>query len=133
MRVIMMLFLALLSGAARAEDPPSAAETGRFAMTPAPNGFLRLDKETGAVAHCAVEDGLSVCRAAADERAALEAEIARLSRENAELRAKLGGVEAPKKPLPGEQELERALSFTEKFVRRMMKLFREETPEGERL
>ncbi|MBY6242758.1 hypothetical protein [Methylosinus sp. Sm6] len=133
MRAITILVFVLLVGAARAEDQAPAPETGRFAMTPAPNGFLRLDKETGAVAHCAVEDGLSVCRAAADERAALEAEIARLSRENAELRAKLGGAEAPKKPWPGEQELDRALSFTEKFVRRMMKLFREETPEGERL
>jgi hypothetical protein len=135
MRAISLLILALLGGAARAEEPAPAPESpGRFVMTPTPNGFLRLDKETGAVANCTVEDGLSVCRATADERAALEAEIARLSRENAELKAKLAGTEpAPKKPLPGEQEFERALSFTEKFFRRMMKLFREETPEGERL
>jgi hypothetical protein len=122
--------LVLLAGAAHAEDAPA---DGRYSMTPAENGFLRLDKDTGAVAHCATENGVSVCRAAADERAALMAEIDRLSKENAELRAKLAGAEAPKKPLPGEQELERALSFTEKFVRRMMRLFREETPEGERL
>jgi hypothetical protein len=135
MRAISLLLLALLAGAARAEEPtPAPDQPGRFAMTPTQDGFLRLDKETGAVAHCTVANGLSVCRAAADERAALEAEIARLSRENAELKAKLAGaVATPQKPLPGEQELERALSFTEKLVRRMMKLFREETPEGERL
>lgn len=132
MRAVPILLLLLLAGAARAEAP-TPEEPGRFAMTPAQGGFLRLDKQTGAVAHCVVEDGLSVCRAAADERAALEEEIARLSRENAELRAKLGGAEAAPKQWPGEQELERALSFTEKFFRRMMKLFREETPEGERL
>jgi hypothetical protein len=135
MRAISLLLLALLAGAAHAEEPtPAPDQPGRFAMTPTQDGFLRLDRETGAVANCTVVNGLSVCRATADERAALEAEIARLSRENAELKAKLAGTEpAPKKPLPGEQEFERALSFTEKFFRRMMKLFREETPEGERL
>jgi hypothetical protein len=106
-------------------------------MSPAEGGLLRLDKQSGAVSFCTVEGGLSVCRVAAEERAALQAEIERLARENAELRAKLpGGVgveAAPRKGLPGEEELERALSFTERFLRRMMKLFREEAPKGESL
>lgn len=137
MRVSFVFFAVVLAPACPAlaqtpEPPPS--EAGRFAMAPAEGGFLRLDKQSGAVSFCTVEGGLSVCRASAEEKTALEAEVARLSRENAELRARLsGGVAPPQKSLPGEEELERALSFTERFFRRMMKLFREEAPQGERL
>ncbi|WP_159730475.1 hypothetical protein [Methylosinus sp. Ce-a6] len=141
MRVTSLTFFAivLVSGVARAEAPAadsSQSEAGRFAMSPAEGGLLRLDKQTGAVSFCTVEGGLSVCRVAAEEREALQAEIDRLSRENAQLRARLPGAApeaAPRKGLPGEEEFERALSFTERFFRRMMKLFREEAPKGESL
>ena len=141
MRVTSLTFFAILlaSGAARAEAPaaePPQSEAGRFAMSPAEGGLLRLDKQTGAVSFCTVEGGLSVCRIAAEEREALQAEIDRLSRENAQLRAERPGAApeaAPRKGLPGEEEFERALSFTERFFRRMMKLFREEAPKGESL
>ena len=116
-------------GPAPAETPPtSAPDAGRYSMTPADGGFLRLDKATGAVAFCTAKDGLSLCRAGADERAALEAEIARLKSENAELKSRTGA--APKAPstVPSEEEFERALSFTERFLRRMMRIFREEAP-----
>lgn len=141
MRVISLAFFAALlaAGAARAQAPaaePPQSEAGRFAMSPAEGGMLRLDKQTGAVSFCTVEGGLSVCRVAAEERDALQGEIERLVRENADLRAKLPGAApeaAPRKGLPGEEEFERALSFTERFLRRMMKLFREEAPKGESL
>lgn len=137
MRVSFSAFAAVLSLAipALAQNPePPAAESGRYAMAPAEGGFLRLDKQTGTVSFCTVEGGLSVCRAVADEKTALEAEVARLSRENAELRARLsGGGPAPQKSLPSEEEFERTLSFTERFLRRMMKLFREEAPRGDSL
>lgn len=138
-RTVCFFAVFLASGAALAEpagaDSPKS-EAGRFAMSPTEGGFLRLDKQSGEVSFCTVEGGLSTCRAAAEERAALQAEIDRLARENAELRAKLPGAApeaAPRKGLPGEEEFERALSFTERFMRRMMKLFREEAPKGESL
>lgn len=110
-----------------------APEGERFTLTPADGGFMRLDKDTGAVSYCSAKDGVSVCRASADERAALEAEIARLRLENTKLKARLDA--APGKPstLPSEEEFERALSFTERFMRRIMRLFREEAPTGDRL
>ncbi|MGA8169751.1 MAG: hypothetical protein WB816_02775 [Methylocystis sp.] len=96
-------------------------------MTPAQGGFLRLDKETGAVSFCTVETGLSVCRISADERATLENEIARLRRDNAELRTARGDrAPSASSSFPKEEDLERALSFTERFLRRMMRVFREE-------
>lgn len=133
-RLLALCAAALLAGPvfigpAQAETPPAPPpDAGRYSMTPAEGGFLRLDKTTGAVAFCTTKDGLSLCRVSADERAALEDEIARLKSENAELKSRTGA--APKAPstVPGEEEFERALSFTERFLRRMMRIFREEAP-----
>jgi len=106
--------------------PPIAMD--RFSMTPAQNGFLRLDKQTGAVSYCTIENGLSACRVGADERVALEEEIARLRRENAELKAARGPAQGSGSALPRDEEFERALSFAERFMRRMMRVFKEEAP-----
>lgn len=126
-----LLVLALAPFAARAEDTPViiAPEKDRFTLQPADGGFLRMNKDTGTVSFCSVKEGVSVCRLGADERAALEAEIERLRTENARLKSASA---APRKPstLPDEQEFEKALSFTERFLRRIMRLFKEETQTG---
>ncbi|HYA79744.1 MAG TPA: hypothetical protein VED87_02280 [Methylocystis sp.] len=109
----------LCGSAVRAQEA-----SDRFSMTPSNGGFLRLDKQTGAVSFCTVESAASVCRIGADERVALEDEIARLRRENAELKAAQGGVSA----LPKDEEIERALTLTERFFRRFMRLFGYEPP-----
>jgi len=127
-----LLAAVFLAASVRAEEQPSivAPEGDRFSLTPAEGGFLKLNKETGAVSYCTVKDGVSVCRLGADERAALETEIAKLRAENEALRA--GAAVAPPRPPtgPSEQEFERALSFTERFLRRIMRIFREEAPTG---
>jgi hypothetical protein len=122
------LFFAL-GVAARAETPapvppPPGTENGRFSMTPVANGFLRLDTRTGQTSLCALSGDQVQCRAGADERAALETEIARLTRENAALKA---GTPAASPSAPDEEErrFNRALDRTETFVRRMLRLFRE--------
>ena len=109
--------------------PAPSVQEGRFSMTPTQGGFLRLDKETGAVSFCTVEAGLSLCRVSADERAALENEIERLRRDNAELKAARGPT-APgaSSGLPKDEDMERVLSFTERFMRRIMRIFKEEAP-----
>ena len=48
---VAILIALALSGAAAAETP--ADPNGRFTMSPVDGGFLRLDKQTGAVAMCA--------------------------------------------------------------------------------
>ena len=139
MRAFLVLPCGLLCSAlslatpTRAENQAAAAgELGRYTITPTEGGFLRLDTQTGSVSFCTVKDGLSLCRASADEKAALEAEVSRLRLENAELSSKLSGAPTaqPKgsSGLPSEEEFERTLSFTERFLRRMMKVFREEAP-----
>jgi hypothetical protein len=128
-----LLFGALsLVASARAEEAqPPIIGSDRYSMTPADGGFLRLDKQTGAVSYCAVKEGLSLCRASADERATLEAELARLRQENAELKSRIAEAPAARpsgSTLPSEEEFERTLSFTERFLRRIMRVFREEAP-----
>jgi hypothetical protein len=126
-----LLALSLAPLPARADPPPSIAapEGGRFALTPTDGGYLRMNKDTGAVSYCSVRDGVSICRLGADERGALEAEIERLRGENARLKA-MAGAPSGSPTLPSEQEFEKALSFTERFLRRIMRLFREEAPSG---
>ncbi len=122
---LVSLPIALAPLAAHAEEPPAiiAPEGDRFTLQPADGGFLRMNKDTGAVSYCSAKEGVAVCRLGADERATLEAEIERLRAENARLKAEVA--RAPS-PTQGEQEFERALSFTERFLRRIIRLFKEE-------
>jgi len=143
MRAVLLLLsliaaLAATTAIAQTAVPPQPTEPptpiDRFSMTPAEAGFLRLDKQTGAVSFCAVEAGASACRAGPDERAALEKEIAQLRRENAELKAgrDVSRSQSSASPLPREEEFERALSFAERFIRRMVRVFKEESA-GDRI
>jgi len=98
-------------------------------MTPVAEGFLRLDTRSGQVSLCAIQKDeaqkvLAQCRASADERAALQAEIDRLAKENAALKAQ--GVN-PKAAAEDEDDrrFDKALDRAERFMRRMMQLFRD--------
>jgi hypothetical protein len=103
----------------------------RFSMTPTADGYLKLDRRTGVVSQCTKQDSLFRCTVVPDERHALQDEIDRLSRENAELRARLdaaatAGSGAAKPPaLPSEAELDRALSLMERALRRFKDMMRE--------
>lgn len=121
-----------------AQSPDADTQNGRYTMTPAPDGFLRLDTRTGAVSRCMLSADSVQCRAGADERGALNQEIDRLSQDNADLRRKLADAtdQAPsarlRNALPNEAEVNGALDVMEKFMRRMMRVFREE-PAGDRI
>ena len=92
-------------------------------MTPTEKGFLRLDTQTGAVSLCSRSDGRWVCEAVADDTSSLRDEVARLSRENEALRRRLAELEGRKSgrpglALPSEQEVDKALSLMERFLRK---------------
>ena len=123
---------------ALAQSLETDTQNGRYTMTPAPDGFLRLDTRTGIVSRCTLKGDGVQCRAGADERGALNEEIDRLTRDNADLRRKLAEAtdQAPsarlRNALPTETEMNSALDVMEKFMRRMMRVFREE-PAGDRI
>jgi hypothetical protein len=128
---------ALIAPAAHAAPPDS--DDGRFTFHRAGDGYLRLDGRTGHVSICARRPAGWLCQAIADDRAALEAEIARLQRANAALKKELlshhlplpSGVtpDAPaSKPsstrpkLPDDAEINRMMTFIEKMWRRLFEM-----------
>jgi hypothetical protein len=131
MRLASIVVLAVLGGGSAVPSAAVAGSTdpgtsgGRFVLAPTPNGVMRLDTETGVVSLCTVVNGAPECRAGTDERSAMESEIARLTRENAELKARPGNPPASvtAKP-PSDEDVDRALSMMEKFVRRMMQIMK---------
>jgi hypothetical protein len=114
------------SPAEKAGEADDAAN-GRFVMTPVAEGFLRLDTRSGQVSLCTLTAGQAQCRASADERAALEAEIDRLARENAALKGQAPkSAQNPKTAADDEERrFDRALDRAERFLRRMMQIFRD--------
>uniref|UniRef100_Q07H83 Uncharacterized protein n=1 Tax=Rhodopseudomonas palustris (strain BisA53) TaxID=316055 RepID=Q07H83_RHOP5 len=78
----------VLAGTAMAQSAPDT-ENGRYSLAPASDGFLRLDTRTGASAICSDKGNGWACLAMPDERAALDGEIGRLTRDNERLKAEL--------------------------------------------
>lgn len=117
------LTAATTARAAETAPAPLSTENGRYSMTPVADGFLRLDTRTGAVSLCKVENGAARCQAAAEERTALESEVDRLTRLNETLKKQSDGYR-----LPNRQDFDRALDYAEEFMRRMMRIMRDEEP-----
>ena len=162
--IVLMLMLAgfafaELSGAAAQSNPPAAqglptetpqapsADDGRYSFHRVGEGFVRLDSRTGQVAQCGWSGPGWSCKLIPDERAALDSEIARLQRDNAELKKSLlsRGIELPsgmvaeapaaapvppanvpdpsaktEPKLPSDAELDRAFAFMKKVWRRLV-------------
>jgi hypothetical protein len=138
------------SGRVHAGSMPDA-ENGRYALSPTPDGVLRLDTRTGAVSTCGNSAAGWACYAVPDERAALDAEIGRLQADNEKLKAQLaelsptvtGKIDEPlpksdslKKsepkvtenrpkieiPLPSDRDMDRLMSFLERAWRRLIEM-----------
>jgi hypothetical protein len=144
---VLMLCLAAMGGT-RAE-PMSDSENGRYALSPVPDGVIKLDTRTGDVSTCSNSGAGWACYAVPDERAALDAEIGRLQAENERLKAQLaareptvsGKIEEPlpksdslkppepkvgegdrkiEIPLPSDRDMDRMMSFLEQAWRRLV-------------
>jgi hypothetical protein len=77
---------ALLCGPASAQGAQPENEESRFSFFRAEDGYLRLDGRTGQVSLCTRRPAGWLCQALPEERAAFEAEVARLQLENAALK-----------------------------------------------
>lgn len=122
-----------LAGPATAQpagSPDVPASDARFQIERTPDGFVRLDRSSGAVSVCRFEDENLNCRASEDERAALQDEIDRLAaRVDALSKGTPPGEEsslhAMLKPLiPTDRQLERAKGTLEDLARRFMEAVR---------
>src|SRR5881227_2538617 len=147
--VIVLAFCLAGSGQALAGPMPET-ENGRYALSPAGDGVLRLNTRTGAVSTCNNSGTGWACYAVPDERAALDAEIGRLQSDNEKLKAQLAAREptvagkideplpktdslklAPPKadaerkieiPLPSDRDMDRVMSFLEQAWRRLIEM-----------
>jgi hypothetical protein len=137
-------------GAAVAQTTPDT-ENGRYALSPVPDGVIRLDTRTGAVSTCSNTGTGWACYAVPDERAALDEEIGRLQADNEKLKTELaareptvtGKIDEPlpktdslKKPepkaaenerkieipLPSDRDMDRVMSFLEQAWRRLVEM-----------
>ncbi len=109
--VAALAFPTALALPAAAQTAAPDTEGGRYILRRVDDGLMRVDRETGATSLCRKRGTGWACEAVADDREALEEEIARLSRENAELaveigrlRERLAGAQEPPRDLPGRAE-----------------------------
>lgn len=135
---------ALAGTAIAAED----ARPGRYTMTPAEGGFIRLDTETGALALCAKKSEAWACEPMPDAQQSQAREVERLQAENKALKDEIrrmedvmglgepkpgqppvAGGERPKGglELPSEKDVDKAFDY----VQRMLKKFQERMRELE--
>src|ERR1700681_1979420 len=96
--VFVVVSYALLCDSASPQGTQPENEDSRFSFFRADDGYLRLDGRSGQVSICTRRQAGWLCQALPEERAAFEAEIARLQRDNAALKKE---VLAHDLPLPG--------------------------------
>jgi hypothetical protein len=111
------LFVILLPIATSAAEP----EPSRFQLERSGDHFVRLDRQTGAMSLCEEKDGSLVCRMAADERAAYESELDRLSDRVTALENK----SVVSKALPSDAEIDRSIGIMERWMRSFMGIVKE--------
>jgi hypothetical protein len=89
---------------ARPPAPPDAVKdivpqsAGRFSFTKVEGGLLRLDTQTGHMNFCSPHTVGWACEAVPEDRAALDAEIARLQRELARVKEEIAKAQLPPEP-----------------------------------
>lgn len=126
--VFFAALFAFVPGVALAQSVEPPVSDDRFQIERQGDAFIRLDKKTGTVSTCTLDNGSFDCRMSADERAALQGEIERLASENEQMKTASGqpetGVAKGGKELtiklPSEAEIKNAISYIEEMLRRLV-------------
>lgn len=120
--VLTLAALSLGASFAMAQD----VATDRFTLDKSESGFVRLDRQTGAVTLCTEAEGTLTCRMAADERAAYDADLARLEKRVEALEKQVAeGIAAKSGELPSDAEIDRSIGIMERFMRAFFGLVQE--------
>ncbi len=139
------VLLALFPAAGFAQD----MQDQRYQIEKTKYGFVRLDKRTGAMTFCREDKDALACNPAAAERTEVEADLAGLVEKLAALEERVNSAEAraiaaedaanaamekvkslaetaiSRPTLPSEKDVDEALSFMERFMRRFMDMSRD--------
>jgi len=128
--VISLAALACMSTACLAAEDNG----GRYTMSPAEEGVVRLDTMTGAMAHCMRKAGRWACEDMQDSQRILMGEIDKLQAENKSLKEQVEHLEktletgddqaeAPKPStkfaLPSEQDVDKAFDYLERMLKKL--------------
>jgi tetrahydromethanopterin S-methyltransferase subunit B len=108
----------------------SAEDTGRYRLEKTPDGYVRMDTQTGAMSKCRDMDGQLVCRMAADERTAFQDEVDRLQVSVSALNQRVDRLENSlsarlESKLPSEEEFNKTMGYMERFFRGFMDIVRD--------
>ena len=109
----------LLTAPALAAEPDAT----RFQLERSGDHFVRLDRQTGAMSICQDQSGNLVCRMAADERAAYDDELDRLSDRVTKLEKTVASNNGS--GLPSDADVDRTLGIMQKFMRGFMGMAKE--------
>ena len=90
---VVLVSILVATGSAVAQSMPDN-ENGRYALSPIPDGVIRLDTRSGAVSTCSNSGSGWACYVVPDERAAYDAEIGRLQAENEKSKAEVDRLKA---------------------------------------
>lgn len=120
MRITILAF----SGLAFSASAGFAEDLARYSLEKTADGYVRMDKTTGEMSVCKEQGDQLICRAAADDRLAVEDEMARLEKRLAIVENKLGALDrsdlASNQAMPTDEEFEKTMGYMEKFFRRFM-------------
>jgi flagellar motility protein MotE (MotC chaperone) len=97
----------------------------RYTLEKTDNGYVRMDRRTGEMSLCEERSGQLVCKLAADERAAFQADTERLEAAIQALEERVAKLESGltaklDQALPTEEEFEKTMGYMERFLRRFM-------------
>lgn len=124
MRMIIMTSLAAVFAAPSlaADNPP-----GRYSLLSVDGGFVRLDTTTGDMVSCTNLGGTFSCSPLAVTRTETKEQAPASETERiAKLEQRLDMLEERSLTVPDSEDLDKALSAMEKFMRRFMDMAREE-------
>ena len=143
MRIALALIamLALADTGVAAQEVEGELDPDRYIVRDLEDGVLRIDRETGATSICREDADGWACRAVADDREALEDEIARLAEENQTLRLRIDELEermadadvaepdvAERRDreldLPTDSEIDQVMDTFERMMRRFLGIVR---------
>jgi hypothetical protein len=109
-----------------------AEEIERYALERTAGGYVRTNVATGETSVCTEKGDQLICRLAADDRQAYEADISKLQAKIDSLEKRVAALEStgvpqvkPPEPAQEEQEFQTSLNRMEQFFRRFMGIVKE--------